>query len=96
MSEKCPDHARRNLACPICERAARAERESELAAVSGSPAVFSICDGCNEEFRLPLTGNNWAGYCCAGEQRCPQCGVINRLWIRISMPENARTEPPAK
>src|SRR6266511_2525530 len=39
MSDSCPEHAHRNLACPICERVARARRESELAAVSGSPCV---------------------------------------------------------
>jgi hypothetical protein len=39
MSDNCPDHAHRNPACPICARVSRSERESELAALSGSPCV---------------------------------------------------------
>ena len=39
MSDKCQTHVRRNPACPICARVSRAERESELAALNGSPCV---------------------------------------------------------
>lgn len=56
----------------------------------GSPSVFALCDKCNEEFRLGITGDHEAGYCCAGEHRCQHCGTINRVWIRISMMPNER------
>ncbi len=51
MSDKCPTHVRRNPACPICARVSRAERESELAAPSGSPALLTAA--------LRVGGRTW-------------------------------------